>query len=274
MRRIWMTLLALLLCVPCALAESCAGPAAAQVAADLLDAPHEDADMLMRYYIGTRVEVIREVDDTYVQVNVGQKGGSLMGYMEKRDLAFGEKAIRSVRAESVTYGTAVGTFNRLYSYPDVQAPVLDEAFDIDYKQVLGAKDGTWLHVEDGLGGTGFVYRDEIGLDADYRYADFIYTQRAEDELSYEEAIAYAKDCLLADGELANGQDNVPLTREMLDGCEADVKVMYYYDTQDVIYDITFIYTDRTWEDGFPMLCAFVELWVEGEEVVRYGYGNG
>ena len=99
MKRLFGMLLAALLCACCLPAYAQGGMACAQVRADLLDAPHERANVLMRYYVGTQVEVIREVDDTYVQVNVGQEGGSLLGYMEKRDLHFGEKAVREVRAE-------------------------------------------------------------------------------------------------------------------------------------------------------------------------------
>ena len=272
MKRMLAIFLALLLAAPCALAQKTY--AATQVKTDLLAAPNGQADVLMRYYIGTQVEVIREVDDTYVQVNVGQEGGSLLGYMEKRDLHFGEKAVREVRAEAVYYTAAVGTRNTLYSYPDAQAPVIDAEFDADYKQVLGQK-GDWLHMEDGLGGTGFMQVGEIVLTGpDCSYADFVYTKPASDELSYEAAVEHAKRCLLEDGEMANGQDGVALTREMLDSCDPHIQVLYYYDTQDLIYDITFYYTDRAWGDGLPMLSAFVELWVEGTEVVRYGYGNG
>lgn len=275
MKRILTVLLAMaLLCTGLAMAET-SGPACAQVMADLLDAPNAKANVMMRYYIGTRVEVIREVDGDYVQVNVGAQGGSLMGYMEKRDLVFGEKAIRQVRAESVNYTAEVGTRCRLYSYPDKLAPVIDREFDINYKQVLGHRDGDWLHVEDGLGGSGFVARDEIALTGpDYQYADFIYVERAEDEMTYEAAIEYGKQCLLADGEMANGQDGVPLTREMLDNCRVETDAIYYYDSESLMYHITYIYTDRTWDDGFPMICAFVEMWIEGDEAVRYGYGNG
>ena len=275
MKKMSMILAALLLGLCCSSGLADDGRACAKVMADLLDAPNAGANVMMRYYIGTRVEVVREVDAAYVQVNVGEQGGSLMGYMEKRDLAFGEEAIRQVRAEAVSYTAEVGARCRLYSYPDKLAPVSDEAFDISCKSVLGYRQGDWLHVDDGLGHTGFVARDEIVLTGpDYQYADIIYVERAEDEMTYEAAIEYGKQCLLADGEMANGQDGVPLTREMLDNCRVEVDAIYYYDSESLMYHITYIYTDRTWEDGLPMICAFVELWIEGDEVVRYGYGNG
>ena len=182
MKRMSLILALLLLCLCCSSTLADDGRACAKVTADLLDAPNARANVMMRYYIGTRVEVVREVDDAYVQVNVGKPGGSLMGYMEKRDLAFGEKAIRQVRAEAVSYTAEVGARCKLYSYPDKLAPVSDEAFDINCKSVLGYRQGDWLHVDDGLGHTGFVARDEIVLTGpDYQYADIIYVERAEDE---------------------------------------------------------------------------------------------
>lgn len=65
MRRIAVILLLALCVCACGLGEGNA-PAATAVRAGLYDAPREGAQELMHYYIGTRVEVVREVDARYV----------------------------------------------------------------------------------------------------------------------------------------------------------------------------------------------------------------
>ena len=272
MKTVVAVLLAMVLCASCAVAESSAVRACTKVMADLLEAPDAEANVMMRYYIGTRVEVIGEVDDAYVQVNVGKDGGSLRGYMEKRDLAFGEKAIRQVQAEAVSYTAEVGTVNTLYSYPDKLAPVNDAEFDIDYKQVLGYKDNDWLHMQDGLGGSGFVARDEIKLyGPDYMYAMFIYVEPAEDELSIEAAVEEGKARLLSDREAGKnlnlGMDDLSI--EGLEQCSVSVKVLYRYEYPDtLLYEIMFD------QPGRLGAYAYINLIVDGMNVLEHNYGNG
>ena len=90
MKRSLMILLTVLLCVAVGCAQAERSLVAQETA--LLAAPNADAEVLMAYYVGTEVEVLREADGTYVQVNVGDPGGSLMGYMAAADLAIGEIA--------------------------------------------------------------------------------------------------------------------------------------------------------------------------------------
>ena len=101
MKRLFaMLLLAAALCASCALAENTASTARS---AALCDTPREGGEVLMTYYPGVRVEVLREVNTGYVQVNVGDPGGSLTGYMRKEDLVFGEEAVRQNRPLEVCY---------------------------------------------------------------------------------------------------------------------------------------------------------------------------
>ena len=272
MKKMSMILAALLLVLCCSSGLADDGRACAKVMADLLDAPNAEAHVMMRYYIGTRVEVVREVDAAYVQVNVGEQGGSLMGYMEKRDLAFGEEAIRQVRAEAVSYTAEVGARCRLYSYPDKLAPVSDAEFDISCKSVLGYRQGDWLHVDDGLGHTGFVARDEVELtDQDYRNAIFIYVEPAEDEMTREEAIAYARGVLLSaeDDSTYTEVEGVEITAEKLDACIPECDLLYYYEMPEVtMYSILF----RDPDTGY--VYAGIDFLTQGREVVKISHGNG
>ena len=267
MKRFLLLMLALLLLVPCALAQE----AAVCKETPLLAAPDAQSQTLMRYYIGTRVEVIREADADYVQVNVGKKGGSLMGYMAKEDLAFGEKAIRQVRADVMLYYTS-GVPCTLYGAPDTRAEVIDAQFGLDYKQALGYLGDEWLHVEDGLGGTGFVCRDAVRLTrAEWMQASHIYVEPAEDELSVPDAVEAAKALLLADyaaGRNLNiGMEN--LSEEGFAQCTPNVKVLYRYDAPDRLeYQVDF------WMEGHLGAYAYIYLIVSGEEIVSHYYGNG
>lgn len=254
---LWM-LLMLALCIPCASAQE----AAAFTRAPLLDAPNEAGEELMRYYIGTRVEVVREVDACFVQVNVGTEGGSLMGYMDRRDLEFGEENIRSFRAERVTFRGMEGQTCKLYSFPDKSAPVIDPEFNLTVKRVIGYKGDEWLHVQEFEGGTGFVARDEIeGEAAHYDAAPYMYTQPLEGELSLEAALTEARRLIL--------EENPAMDAAYLDARVPEIDVLYYYGTpEQLTYSIDF----RSPETGY--IDAGVSFLVEGETIIKVSFGNG
>lgn len=254
-------LAALMLTAGGALAQETCSSAAAFVRAPLYDAPDTGAQELMRYYVGTRVEVIREADAEFVQVVVGDAGGSLMGYMEKRDLAFGEAEIRAFQAEWVTYRDVETQTCRLYSYPDKSAPVIDEAFNLTVQRVIGAQGDQWLHVEVFEGGTGFVALDELeGETVHEEAAPYIEAEPTEDELTRGEALERAKQILLEQ----QGAD-----AQMLGRCKAEVKVLYYYETPgQLLYSISFCDPDT----GY--LYAGIDLLAEGKSIVHVSFGNG
>lgn len=252
-------LLFMLLCF-CGAAK--AQEAAAFVRAPLYAAPDTDAQQLMCYNIGTRVEVIREAGAGFVQVNVGKEGGSLMGYMEKRDLEFGEQSIRAFRAERVTCRGAETQTCKLYSYPDKEAPVISEAFDISVRQVLGVKDGQWLHVQEMDGTTGFVARDELtGESLYYDAAPYIEAEPMEGELSREDALDEAK------ARLVENQPDLDLAR--LERCAVEMDVLYYYELPD---QLTYTIDFRDPDTGY--IYTGVSFLVKGKEIVKVSFGNG
>ena len=272
-------LAALLLCAGGALAQM-DDAASMAITADLYATPREGAQVLMTYYPGVRVEVLREVNTGFVQVNVGREGGSLTGYMRKADLVFGEEAIRQNRPLEVCYEQLSWT---LYSYCDTRSEVLIECGDTTL-YVMG-ECGDWVHATVDRGSeviTGFVNRKASGLreaDRTTGYAAGIRTQPTADEPTREDAVAAARAHILADGIEANGVGG-PITAELLDSCTVQVDMGYTYDTGDVPgesplwYMVTYVYADRTWEDGLPMICGFCVLYVWDGEFVGYDYGKG
>lgn len=276
MKKLLVLLLALLMLAPCALAQI-EDTASTVRTADLLDTPREGAQVLMRYYTGVRVEVLREADTRYVQVNVGAPGGSLTGYMRKDDLVFGEENVRLNRPLEVCYEQTGWT---MYGYCDTRSEVLIPNGD-SYLYVMGEY-GDWAHAIFSSGSedtTGFVNLTDDAIPEmkrRTRYAGSIRTEPTGSEPTREEAIAYAKARNLEDHVMANGGD-AEVTEEMLDACEATVDVFYVYDSDDpypLYYLVQFFYTDRAWGDGFPMICAVCCLYVEDGEIVTYDYGKG
>ena len=243
-------------------ATAAAQEAAVFVRAPLYDAPEANAQEIMRYHIGTRVEVIREADAQYVQVNVGEAGGSLMGYMEKRDLEFDEAAIRAFQAERVTCRGAETQTCTLYSYPDKAAPILDGAFNVSARQVLGVKDGQWLHVQEIDGATGFVARDELTDESlYYDAAPYIHTQPMESELSREAALEEAKARLK--------EKKTDLDMERLERCTMEMDILFYYELPD---QLTYTIDFRDPETGY--IYTGVSFLVKGKEIVKVSFGNG
>ena len=272
-------LAALALCACCApaMADDAASTA---VRAGLYDTPREGGAVRMTYYPGVRVEVLREANADFVQVNVGRKGGSLTGYMRKADLVFGEAAVRQNRPLEVCYEQLSWT---MYGYCDTRSEVLIECGDTTL-YVMG-ECGDWVHATVDRGSeviTGFVNRKASGLreaDRTTGYAAGIRTQPTADEPTREDAVAAARAHILADGIEANCVGG-PITAELLDSCTVQVDMGYTYDTGDVPgesplwYMVTYVYADRTWEDGLPMICGFCVLYVRDGEFVGYDYGKG
>lgn len=276
--RMCLLLAALLtLCLFCAPAQAETGAAVTAAETNLYSAPQESAQVLMRYFVGTRVEVIREADAQFVQVNVGEQGGSLMGYMKAADLVFGEKAIRSIQPVEIVYRAQKPW--TLYAHCDVSTGVVLDG-ETSYVNAMGEM-GEWIHARVRAGDqehTGFVSKSEAGLHEGLRMSgklSYVRTELLEGEITQDALIEYAKARIVEDGQIANGTKDEPVTRQMLDDCRAHVQVLYYFDEKtQLVAQVTFFYEDRTWEDGMPFICAFCDMGISGEDVLWYGFGNG
>lgn len=276
MKRIACLLAALLLIAAGASAQE--KDASTIVRTALCDAPYAQASVLMEYYPGVRVEVLREADGQYVQVNVGQPGGSLTGYMRSEDLVFGEENVRENRPGEFTY---LQTGWTLYSYCDKLSDVLVEKSDV-YFNVMGEND-EWFHVVYGSGtqeATGFICRKDIpgygSLQSSVGSVSRILTHAVGDEPTAEDAIAYAKWRMVEDGIMCNAMDGEIVTLEQLESCTVEVEMNYTYggEPSPLWYGVVFYYSDRTWEDGSAMICALACLYVEGDSFIAYDYGKG
>lgn len=241
------------------------GAAATLAMAQLFSTPQPGAKVLMTYYPGVRVQVVRLAGGEYVQVNVGNRPGTLTGYMRADVLAFTETGIRDVQRVEVTCemdGEAT-----VYSYMDELSQNMGRM--LEHYRVLGVSEDGWLHVDCGMGDTddetGFVYRGQDASGMRLSLAPYIYTRPTQDEVSYEEAVAFAKEQILADGQFANGT-TVPVTLEGMEACEAELEVLYYPNEP-----LTYVVVFRNSTGG---IYTHIEFYVEGKTILWHYYGNG
>ena len=148
--------------------------------------------------------------------------------------------------------------------------------ELGWTQILGYND-VWLHVRtlDAPEKTGFV----SGSLNDYEFIqndaiDYCITEPKDGELSYEKAVEEAKRILIEQQIPYNGSEE-PVTREMLDACSTWVECNYVPRSEvPLTYMVSFYSTDEMRRDGIPDVYAMIDLKVEKDEVVDFGFGNG
>lgn len=266
-------LAAMLMLAACALADAPAmGTAVTRDYVQLLETPNDDAAVIMNYYPGVRVEVTEIVSDSVVKVTVGAAGGALSGYMPASLLAYGEESIRREMPMLVRYRS--DSLVRLYSTCDRSAERVGEVIDLGSADVLGASDG-WLHVK-----LDKMMEDSAFIDLSQQEVmliqsdpmDYAYTYPMEGEITIEQAIREGKTYLLEHGRRGSGWNHETCTAEMLDLCEADVRVSYYPALEPPMsFEINFY--KPTDADG-PQIYAWINVWVKGGEIISFDYGNG
>ena len=97
-------LLALLLLPVCAAAQDAEAARMAAAVTRASDAtvrlyakPDESARVIMEYYSGAPLEIVRSVGGKFYQVQAGSEDASVMGYIRAQDLAVGGEAARQVQ---------------------------------------------------------------------------------------------------------------------------------------------------------------------------------
>ena len=239
--------------------------------AQLLDAPSVQANTLLDYYPGVRVEVT-DVQDGYAAVTVGAENGCISGYMPVGLLAGGEESIR--REMPMMVRMYAEHMVKTYSACDEEAERIGEVIELSSAAVLGVSD-RWLHVNlDRMGyDSAFVRMEQEAyelLQSDPM--SYTFTRPMEGELSFEAAIEHAKTMVLEHGKSGMGLNTEGVTRGTLDACRAAVAVHYYpaFDTK-MMYEITFY---KSWDMEGPDIHAWINFWVDGMEIKSFDFGNG
>lgn len=247
------------------------GPAATRILTDLLDQPN--GNVLMTYFPSVRVQVL-ETDNSWVYVRVGDEdGGSLTGYMDADALTYTEDGIRTLLGRITVYASKGAV--KVMKACDKKSEEIART-DLWWTRIWGYND-EWLHVytTNIPKKTGFV---EGSLD-DYEFVqddaiDYCITEPKDDELSYEKAVEEAKRILIEQQISYNGGEE-PVTRELLDVCSTWVECMYIPKSEvPLYYTVSFYSTDEMRKNGIPDVYAWIDLEVEKNQVVGFGFGNG
>lgn len=149
-----------------------AAPAQKTGTVPLFKEASEDSPVLMEYYSGTLLEVIGfSGSGDMVRVQCGVKGASITGYMRVGDLRYGEYAERKVpRCEMGI--TVIGSLADVYSYPDLQAPVIGKgAVGVGTFYAQSRSDSKWVQMNDQWP---VYYFNRFAVDDDEVRSGFVY----------------------------------------------------------------------------------------------------
>lgn len=120
----------------------------------LLDAPDANARVLMTYYAGTRLTVLREAKPGFLQVQTGTREAGVMGYMRRSELRLGSAALREAAPEYVMI-----ELNReadVYAWCDEGSGVIGSFAAGERFFAIGKNDGKWVQIA--VPGSGIVTR--------------------------------------------------------------------------------------------------------------------
>lgn len=134
-----------------------AAPAQEGGAVALLDAPDANARVLMTYYAGTRLTVLREAKPGFLQVQTGTKEAGAMGYMRKSELRLGSTALREAAPEYMMI-----ELNRdvdVYAWCDEGSGVIGSFAAGERFFAIGKNDGKWVQIA--VPGSGIVTRKDV-----------------------------------------------------------------------------------------------------------------
>lgn len=112
--------------------------------APMYEKPDGNSRVLMNYYRGARVTVLREAMPDFVLVQTGGQAAGLMGYMRKEDLAFGSAALREITPEFVMI-----RFNReavVRRYCDALSEEIGVCSTEGEYYTVGKNDGKWVQL--------------------------------------------------------------------------------------------------------------------------------
>ena len=154
--------------------QAVAAPPSIESTVPLFEGPDENSAVLMEYYSGARLTALRPAGGGMWQVQAGEKGAGIMGYMRATDLRFGKEAQREVQPAYMEL-----RFNReatVYSYCDTNSAPIGVCDTEHTYYAMSRTDGKWVqlflppvdHVreQEDRATAGFVYM-ETGLGRGY-----------------------------------------------------------------------------------------------------------
>ena len=188
--------------------EAVAAPVSIESTVPLFEQADENSAVLMEYYSGARLTALRPVGGGLWQVQAGEKGAGIIGYMRADDLRFGKEAQREVQPAYMEL-----RFNReatIYSYCDTGSTPIGVCDTEHTYYAMSRTDGKWVQLflppvdhireQEGRATAGFVYM-ETGLGRGYWHEMDRWTvDPLPGERSHEAIRLMAIDALVADME--------------------------------------------------------------------------
>lgn len=255
----------------------CEGPAVAAPkelygTVPLFDTVDDGGTVLMAYCSGAQMEVTRVLGNGMVQVQVGEPGASVMGYMREGDLRYGALAQRKVQRCDWNIGNLVSL--PVYAYCDEQAPTIGwTVWDYSY-EAIGRNDGRWVQLDDGLvpdmRDRGFLHLpDSVELEPEPAESYSWIVDPLPGELTQEEAYNAALDSLLENPGLYAMQllPEELRTREGLMSMDAQVRLITNWTSGRTTWDV-YLQNGEDYESNVD-----IQLTPEGE-LIDAEHGNG
>lgn len=242
----------------------------------LYEKPDENSAVLMRYYSGAQIEVLRIEAGGMVWVQCGEKGASIMGYMRMDDLRYGVQAMREVPRCFKCY--TLKPASDVYAYCDGLSGVIRQTEETVQIEVYGENDEGWGHLlppvvwQTGAWIRNTPDRGFIRLDActDGRMA----VQEgerlvipAEGEMTYEAARMRAIELLLGTPGMEGKISETYRSREALEAFWSDVRLYYDPQTNAVSWQVFL----QAGDDHSQNFTIYMNAQGEAEEVNQ---GNG
>ena len=258
-KTICMLLGMLLLMCACAMAEDTAVPREGLAVAapeemtayvPMWDKPGDGGSLLMNYFSGARLTVVRVPEGDYVQVQAGEKGASVMGYMRKEDLRYGAQAMREVPAVCAAINIPLeGPEGVVYSHPDSLSPVAWMWNPELTLYTMGISANGFLQMFNVNGvpeeRSGFVPAGAVTMDAQEQRTRVV-VEPVAGELTRQQAYDRAIELLL-DNPGLSAMRKLPQelrTREGLRSMQNNVRLQYNFETGEAVWDIFL----QNWED--------------------------
>lgn len=246
----------------------------------MYDRPDTHGEVLMTYYSGTVMEVIRLETGGMVQVQCGPQEASIRGYMRAEDLRYGAEAMREVPTSYMSI--RLNRDVKVYGYCDGQAGVIGERSAGENISVCSKNDEKWVQLfevsgTDG-GDCGFVKMDTgvgkgefVVCERDYPTAPK-FVEPLEDEMTREQAYERAIDYILDGGYDPHGFFGMLpekfQSREGLLSMNADVRLWYYPETGNAFWNVILEDPDNCENN------IIVEMTTDGELTERQGISKG
>ncbi|MDO5378999.1 MAG: hypothetical protein Q4G52_11760 [Clostridia bacterium] len=232
----------------------------------LFDTIDDGGNVLMEYYSGAQLEVTRVIGNGMVQVQAGEPGASVMGYMREGDLRYGAAAMRSVQA-CVAILEISGS-EPIYGYCDELSAIIGQSTPEQSYTAMGRNDKGWVQLCDTYSMTqkdaGFLLLTAEETEEPTQLSMWV-VDPLPGELTAEEAYAAAIDYLLDNPgmDAVQGLPAEAQSREGLEAMHAQIRLMYDAEQGAAYWEIGMEGTDR------DKLGPTVYLTPEGEPIEAF-----